>query len=271
MDTSVVDFYRHAPDYDAEYADLTADIAWSKRLCRMYARGGHVLEMACGTGRITLPIAWQAMQLGYWVTGVDLSPDMLSRASAKVAAEDPSLQSQLQLIEGDMRTVNAGIERYNLVLVPFHSFAHLLTTHDQRAALHNCHNHLQVGGHFVADVFLPDPAKLAHGLTRHAPIIEREAQLADGYNLVRSYTTRYHPATQLLEVTYFYNFYDAIGRLIANRCYRSQTTMRMIFPAEWELLLADAGFTIIDRWSDYDGTPFGTGHGMKMLFLCQRT
>jgi ubiquinone/menaquinone biosynthesis C-methylase UbiE len=64
----------------ASGAGISGDVAFYERIAR--DTGGRVLELACGTGRITLPLA----QAGLRVTGVDRSEAMLAIARHKLAA-----------------------------------------------------------------------------------------------------------------------------------------------------------------------------------------
>jgi 2-polyprenyl-3-methyl-5-hydroxy-6-metoxy-1,4-benzoquinol methylase len=62
--------------YDAVYADLTHDVDFYAAMAR--ESGGPILELGCGTGRISLAIARE----GVAVTGVDISPRMIAVAQA---------------------------------------------------------------------------------------------------------------------------------------------------------------------------------------------
>ena len=70
-----------APLYDA--FPFSADIPLYNSLAA--AQGGNVLEIACGSGRLVLPLA----EAGNRVTGVDASPHMLARAKKKLADAGP--------------------------------------------------------------------------------------------------------------------------------------------------------------------------------------
>lgn len=63
------------------------------------AQGGPVLELACGTGRVVLPLA----RAGHLVTGIDSSPQMLAQARAKLAPEPEEVRQRVTLVHGDMR------------------------------------------------------------------------------------------------------------------------------------------------------------------------
>src|SRR5437016_3950939 len=109
--------------------------------------GGPILELACGTGRLTLPLATD----GYVVVGVDRSPAMLGMAAAKAAAR----KLKLTLVCGDMRTVRLRRE-FALVIVSCNSLAHLTANEDLTAGLVNIGRHLAPGGLFAFDIVNPD-------------------------------------------------------------------------------------------------------------------
>src|SRR5947209_7030918 len=108
--------------YDAFPFD--ADIPLYLRLAAQ--AGGNVLELACGTGRVLLPLA----QAGYHVTGVDASPAMLDLARQKLAQAGPEIAGRVRLVNGDLRNVELS-ERFNLAIVAVKSFAYLLDRRDQ--------------------------------------------------------------------------------------------------------------------------------------------
>jgi SAM-dependent methyltransferase len=112
------------------------------------ARGGPVVELAVGTGRIAVPIA----QAGVDVIGVDSSPAML--AVARAAAEVAGVAHRLDLRVGDLRTPPVP-ERVSLVICPFRSLLHMPTEDEKLRALAATRNLLEPGGTFVFDVFAP--------------------------------------------------------------------------------------------------------------------
>jgi ubiquinone/menaquinone biosynthesis C-methylase UbiE len=90
-----------------------------------------VLELGCGTGRVLLPVA----AAGLDVVGLDQSPAMLAIARQKLTTLDAETRARVQLIEGDMRSFDLGMDRFRLITIPFRAFCHLLTIPDQQAAL----------------------------------------------------------------------------------------------------------------------------------------
>lgn len=112
--------------------------------------GGDILELACGTGRVGIPLA----RAGFRVTGVDLSSDMLARFREKLQREDEATASRVELREADMADFDLG-RTFPLVIIPFRSFQ-LLTEEDQAIrCLRNVRRHLRKDGTFIVNVFKP--------------------------------------------------------------------------------------------------------------------
>lgn len=107
---------------------------------------GPVLELACGTGRVTLALA----RAGVDVDGFDRSADALDvlRERAREAGLDPAVW------RADM-TDFAVDREYDLAICPFNSLQHARTVDDQLAVLERAHEALAPGGTFVFDVFVP--------------------------------------------------------------------------------------------------------------------
>jgi SAM-dependent methyltransferase len=113
---------------------------------RAQAADGPVLELACGTGRIYLPM----LRAGVDADGIDLSKPALDalRGKAAEAGLDPSVR------QADM--ADFSVDRaYDLVICPFNAVQHLLSVEEQLTALESVHDALAPGGAFVFDVFVP--------------------------------------------------------------------------------------------------------------------
>jgi len=118
--------------------------------------GGPILEVACGTGRLTLPLARD----GHEVVGLDASPAMLRTAKARADAENV----EITLVQGDMRSFDLG-RHFPLVILCCNSLAHLTTNEDVKAGLACVLKHLSPGGLFAFDVVNPDVRALARSHT----------------------------------------------------------------------------------------------------------
>ena len=95
--------YRRPDDYDLEHEGDDEDIGFYRRLVERL-RPRRVLELACGSGRVTLPLAQLAASQDFEIVGVELAEEMLAAAVEKRDAASRAVQRVLTLTQGDMRT-----------------------------------------------------------------------------------------------------------------------------------------------------------------------
>ncbi len=126
------------------------------------AKGGPVLELACGSGRLTIPIA----QSGVEVVGTDASLSMLEAARAKAA--DAGVQ--VKFFQADMRNFDLPT-RFALIILAGNSMQHLLTADDLKKCLACARGHLAPFGRLVFDVSNPDSKQLALDAGERKPVM----------------------------------------------------------------------------------------------------
>ena len=137
----------YAETYEATVFDWPGEIGFYRRLAaEANAAGQAVLEVACGTGRVTIRLARE----GFEVVGLDLSEAMLD-----VARENSAGMGSIRWVQGDMRSFDLG-EAFGLVIIPGHSFQNLLTAADQAACLDSIRRHLIPGGQLVVHLDHPE-------------------------------------------------------------------------------------------------------------------
>jgi len=230
--------------YDAVHDDLTHDIDFYVELAR--ESGGPVLELGCGTGRISLAIAKE----GVAVTGIDISPRMIEVAQAKAAKRGLSERCVFQ--SGDMAALQLA-ERFPLVIMPFRSFHSMLTAEEQRQALVGVRAQLTSGGVFAMDTFNPDVNSLAGDeksrLAYHMKDVERE----DGGTLVIWGQNNWDPVMQVNETRFIIEEVNDEG-VVERRLIRD-VEQRYTFRYEMEHLLELCGFDLEAVYGDFDGGP----------------
>ncbi|MEX0785378.1 MAG: class I SAM-dependent methyltransferase [Dehalococcoidia bacterium] len=244
------DFY-DAEVYDARAQGVPGDVEFFLKLAlEAHALGHPVLELACGTGRVAIPIA----QAGVRVVGLDLRPSMLAVAQAKSDGLDVK---NARWVEGDMRDF-ALPERFGLIYIPFRSFQHLLTVEDQLACLAAVREHLTPGGRFALNIFNPNIIAIAEGISSQRGSLRRRR---DDYTNTRSggtmkawETRAYHTAAQEVESDWIDEELDNDG-VVVSRVYRG-LKLRYLFRYEMEHLLIRAGFEIEALYGDCFGAPF---------------
>lgn len=258
---SINTLYDYPEKYDDQYANRVLDIPFWERVAEKYAHNKPIAEFACGTGRVTLALASK----GYKVVGIDLSEDMLRVCKQKLLASNVQ---GVTLHHGDMCTFQTG-EKHNLVFVPFTSFLHVVGVENQLMALKNFHSHLEVDGHLMIDIFNPSVERLARGVsTFSTPVLDMREELPNGNILERQQTAEYFPATQQSKWIFNIEIYDGKTSEMVRK-YTEEAVVQMIFPNEWRMLLATAGFEIIHEYGDFERNQF-KDNSPRMLFVCKK-
>lgn len=229
-----------SPD-DAAWAQFYVDLA--------RARGGRVLELACGTGRFTLPLA----RAGLDVTAGDLSDRMLERA--RTAAAAAGLPIGFHTL--DMRDF-ALDGRFDTIMVAANSVLHLHSAEDFSRFFAAVARHLAPGGRLVFDAFVPSVAMLARDPDARHPV----GTFGDGGDAVSlEETIRYDPISQVSHVEWFWSRPDAPD------FWRHRLDMRQIFPEEMPVLIAAGGLKLLERYGDFDGSAL-TAQSRRQICVC---
>jgi len=162
-----------APNYDAWAGYMEDDIPFYVSLAHE-AAPGPVVELAVGTGRVTVAIA---AETGRTVVGVDMSAGMLEVARAKARAAGVEQLVDLRL--GDMRALGTGSLALDapasLIVCPFRSLLHLRGWEEKAELFRAVAATLAPGGRFAWNAFVFDPhaAASADGYaSRHGDLWE---------------------------------------------------------------------------------------------------
>jgi len=84
--------------------------------------GGPILELSCGSGRLTVPMALA----GFEVDGVDSSLAMLRRLTERFNGLDDTVRDKIRAYCADMLTFSPN-RHYAVILVPYNSIQELET------------------------------------------------------------------------------------------------------------------------------------------------
>lgn len=260
--------YERPRDYDLEHEGDDEDVQFYVELVGKL-RPRRVLELAAGSGRVTLPLARAAADLEFDVVGLELSETMLAEAERKKAGLSAAEQRRLTFVPGDLRDWKAD-EPFDLILTPCASLAHLLTLDDQIAAWRQAHANLVPEGRFLVDLVMPNlPAYADSMQTPPRTPVEIDVDTRDaetGERLLRYKTTRYIPHEQRAEVRFIYD------KLSENRPvdrYVSDFEAHVYYPREVELLFRLTGFEIERRFGDYRMRSFRQS-SRAMIFIGRR-
>jgi len=251
------DIYSRPDIYDMEYEGASNQDArfFARLLAR--ARPRRVLEMACGSGRVTFALA--AALTKAEIVGVDSSMEMLGKAAVARDAADSPVRQRVSFVKGDMRDWTGSGNAFDAVVIACCSVSHLLTLDDRRRAWLTAFRLLRPGGAFILDVRVPDLATLAESQrVRPRAVVDLDIDaarrsLGEEARLLRCTATTYEPHLQRADVRQIYDRFEQ--RTLAERLV-ADFASHVYFPAELELLFLSTGFQISHQYGDYGFVPF---------------
>lgn len=214
--------------------------------------GGPVLELACGTGRITIALA----QAGFDLTGIDNADGMLKEARRK----STEAGVDIQWAKADMRDFNLN-EVFSLIILPANTLCHLLDLGDFEACMASVRKHLAPNGRFVIDVFAPKMELLVNKPGERFPFSEYDDPDGRGRIIVtESYV--YESDTQIKWIKTHASIPGEAAEI------EGELNIRMYFPQELDALIKYNGFVIENKYGSYDQTDFDT-ESEKQLVICR--
>jgi len=253
-DSFIADYYDESPVVQGRLQD----VAFYRDAAREF--GDPVLELGCGTGRITMALA----EAGKRVTGLDVSERMLERAVQKRAALRVEARERVHLVQGDMTRFDLG-EKFRLVIIPFRPLQHLLEVRQQVDCLECVRKHLAPGGRLILDVFQTDAERM------HDPVHQRETLISeyktrDGREVrISERVAAFHRAEQRNEVEMIFSVGHPGGR---RERLVFAWTLRYFFRYEVEHLLARCGFRVTALYGDFDRTAI-RDDSPEMIFVAE--
>jgi SAM-dependent methyltransferase len=249
LDAGRTEFYDRPDLYDA-LLPVGAEVPFYVDVARQQA--GAVLELACGTGQLTVPIALQGLP----TVGLDRSRAMLDVATRRASA----VSASIAFLQGDMRDFALGRD-FKLIVVARNSLLHLLSTAGLLAALTAVRRHLAHDGVFAFDIFNPSVSLLARPAGQRFPVMEVSTTRFGPLSVEA--TNDYDCSTQVNRATWYISAPDR------REAWTVPLVLRSIFPQELPLLLSAAGLELISRFGELSREPFGP-RSRAQVCLCRR-
>jgi SAM-dependent methyltransferase len=258
IDHNNLEEFADAINYDREDTSDTG-IAFYSALAR--EAGDSVLEIACGTGRVTIPIA----QLGFAITGLDIVPQMLEQARRK------SRGLPIRWIEGDARTFDLH-RQFQLIFLTGNAFQAFVTNADQEALLQRVRVHLRDDGFFAFETrnpLLPN-TKTRDGLFVTLETHQEEEEWpsfvnANGQEVRVSRTRVYDHVAQIVHLTSYKRWHED-GQEYTRI---ARTALRYTFPQELTALLYYNSFTIDRQYGDWNMEPL-SATSPSIISVCRK-
>jgi SAM-dependent methyltransferase len=220
---------RNADVYDEMYENMQ-DVGPVVSLLAELAKGGRALELGIGTGRIAIPLA----KRGVKVEGIEGSEKMVAKMRAKPGGE------RIPVTIGDFAEVDVK-GKFSLVYIPFNTIFNLVTQEAQVRCFQNVAKHLEPGGVFLIEAFVPDMGRYVRG--QNLEVYEVWP------NLVVLDSSRLHPTEP--QRVYYQNVHISDKRV---RLYPVE--LRLVPPPEMDLMAQLAGLRLRERWSGWGKEPF---------------
>lgn len=221
---------RWAAVYDDVYDEV--DDSLLDLLTRHAGDPPRALELAIGSGRIAVPLS----RRGVAVSGIDSSEAMVSKLRSKPGGED------IEVVMGDFGEVDVESE-FPLIYLAFNTIFGLQDQESQVRCFRNVADHLEPGGRFIIDCFVPDLSRF----DRHNSRL--------GVSSISSVDEHWTEAS----------IYDPVTQQIRTRMTRYGSegdtvvlpiSIRFAWPSELDLMARLAGLELEDRFGWYDLRPF---------------
>ena len=221
-----------------------------KYLCKK-GNGKKVLELASGTGRISIPL----LREGLHVTGIELSKPFCKSARIKAVP----FQKNALFIEGNISNFNLN-KKYDTIFIGYNSFLHLLKNEEGLSCLNSVKKHLKPNSRFYIDIYMPSPLHYYRPKKIRYPTIEYFDSQINEEVLIEE-TNNYDSDLEVNQLTWYYSSKTKKDFLI------NTFSTRMYWPDTMNRLLIDSGFKIINIWGNYDLNPFNEESSLQIFEL----
>jgi len=226
---------------------------------RIASADAKVLELGCGTGRVLIPLA---KHCGY-IHGLDISEAMLAICRQKLdkAAIGPD-KARIQLADITDFSLD---HKFDLIIAPYRVFQNLETDAEVNGLFRCVRKHLAHGGTCILNVFKPywDPETLCHKWPTEGENLFDEIQLENERVTFHEKRLRVDPETMTLHC-------ETIIRRYKEDALIDKATMgfvmRCYWPEDFQKLITNHGFKIINRWGGYAGESYGEGPELVIEF-----
>jgi SAM-dependent methyltransferase len=249
-----VDYTMLADIYD-RFVKTDLDVAFFREEVRQ-VKGG-VLELMCGTGRLTLPLLADCASL----TCVDSSPDMLAHLRAKLK----SVTYSPEIVEQDVTRLSLP-GQFDLVLIPFNAFSEITSPADERDALRSIRDHLSPQGKLV--VTLHNPAvrlRKVDGCPHEMGSMPADER---GELLSLTLTEEYDASTGMVTGQEVFAARDSGGRLLWQRTIA--LAFRLLSVADLEAMATQAGLSVDRVYGNYDRSPYDPSESPFIICFLRR-
>ena len=215
--------------------------------------GSPILELGCGSGRVTLILA----QKGYQITGLDMSQPLLDIGKQKMKEKEGE-GVNINFVQGDMSKFDLK-KKFKLIIITGFAFMHLLSNEELYSHFHCIREHLQPGGVYIIETFNPGLKQLLNDPNEKRPYAEYQDPKT-GKHVVMLQSNEYNVKSQVNTIKFELNMEGEISY--------QESQMRMIFPQELNMLLDFQGFEIIKKFGSWKRESFEENPFLQII-ICK--
>ena len=236
------------------HADIPFYIEYAKE------QNGEVLELGCGTGRVSLALA----RLGFRVTGLDLSNEMLEVFKQKLTAE-PELKDKITLVHGNMANFSLN-KKFALIIAPFRAFQALTNDNDINSSLKCIKEHLTGDGIFIVNVFNPKQVMDQSWCYPETVQWERLDEATGNHVVKKHWGDKIDTANQIIYPHFAYEVTDNNG---STSRYIEDIKLKYYYREQLQAALEKAGLKVKEQFGWYDKTTIEE-KWREIIFVCRR-
>ncbi len=252
-----IDIRTEAAKYYDSNPDFLADIPFYQALVPFSE--ASILELGCGTGRVTMALL---PSCGYY-HGLDISPAMISICRDKlVKAGIPRMKVQVE--EQDI--TNFKLDRtFDFIIAPFRVLQNIETDSEVDGLFGGIRRHLAKNGTCILNVFKPnrDREALRREWVSSEERLSWEVPVEGGRLACFDRRPAMDGEKMILYPELIYRRYA--GEVLQEEAVL-KIVMRCYYPDDFEALIRNHGFEILNQWGGYQGEPYGTGPELVIQF-----
>jgi SAM-dependent methyltransferase len=250
--------------YDLDNREpLKVDIPFYLGCASKISANSRILELACGTGRITIPLA----KAGHEVWALEYSEAMIDVFEDKLKNLPEETASKIHLIHGDMSNFEMG-QKFPLILLPARSFQLLLDEDKEISCLKDVHRHLSEDGTFIIDIanFFGGQIKEKEWVSEEEFFDWENIDPKTGYKIRRTHIRKKIDLERkiLYPQKNYHIFKDdgAVEKIV------KQAAWKYFSEKQIKNLLVSNGFKIMEEMGAFDGKPINKGS--EFIFICRK-
>ncbi|MCL2408508.1 MAG: class I SAM-dependent methyltransferase [Oscillospiraceae bacterium] len=241
---------RVSPKNEALSEDVLFYLEYAKQ------QQGEILELACGTGRVSIPLA----EAGFHVTGLDLSEQMLGIFREKLV-DRPELD--IEIVHSNIADFKVD-RKFALIIAPFRAFQCLTDDSDIANALTCVREHLTDDGIFIVNVFNPYPVMDESWCRPEMLIWERLDEETGNYVVKKVVHDKIDTENRVIYPYYVFEVTYPDGR--AERIL-DYLKLKYYYSDQLRAEIEKTGMIVVEEYSWYDKSPPG---GREIIFICKR-